>query len=84
MTAVGVPLIAPVDESKDKPAGSEGDTDHEVMVPPLTVGVVVVIAVPLVSENELGLYVSDDGATSLTTMVTVVVPLPPALVAVIV
>ena len=58
MTAVGVPLIAPVDESKDKPAGSEGDTDHEVMVPPLTVGVVVVIAVPLVSENELGLYVS--------------------------
>ena len=84
MTAVGVPLIAPVDESKDKPAGSEGDTDHEVMVPPLTVGVVVVIAVPLVSENELGLYVSDDGATSLTTMVTVAVSLPPVLLAVMV
>jgi len=84
VTAVGVPLIAPVDESKDKPAGSEGDTDHEVMVPPLTVGVVVVIAVPLVSENELGLYVSDDGATSLTTMVTVAVSLPPVLLAVMV
>ena len=84
MTADGVPLIAPVDESKDKPAGSEGDTDHEVMVPPLTVGVVVVIAVPLVSENELGLYVSDDGATPLTTMVTVAVSLPPVLLAVMV
>ena len=84
MTAVGVPLIAPVDESKAKPAGSEGDTDQEVMVPPLTVGVVVVIAVPLVRENELGLYVSEDGATSLTTMVTVAVSLPPVLLAVMV
>ena len=55
MTAVGVPLIAPVDESKDKPAGSEGETDHEVMVPPLTVGVVVVMVVPLVKVNEFGL-----------------------------
>ena len=54
-TAVGVPLIAPVEESKDKPAGREGETDHEVIVPPFTVGVTVVIAVPLVSVNELGL-----------------------------
>ena len=54
-TAVGVPLIAPVEESKDKPAGREGETDHEVIVPPLTVGVTVVIAVPLVSVNEFGL-----------------------------
>ena len=84
MTAVGVPLIAPVDESKDKPAGSDGDTDQEVIVPPLTVGVTVVIAVPLVSVNELGLYAKDDGATSLTTMVTVAVSLPPVLLAVIV
>ena len=44
-----------MDESKDKPAGRDGETDHEVIVPPLTVGVAVVIAVPLVSENELGL-----------------------------
>ena len=52
---MGVPLIAPVEESKDKPAGREGETDHEVIVPPLTVGVTVVIAVPLVSVNEFGL-----------------------------
>ena len=53
MTAVGVPLMAPVDESKDKPAGSEGETDHDVIVPPLEVGVAVVMAVPFVREKEL-------------------------------
>ena len=53
--AVGVPDIAPVEASKDKPAGSDGETDQEVIVPPFTVGVTVVIAVPLVRENELGL-----------------------------
>ena len=79
MTVLGVPLIAPEDESKDKPAGKDGETDHDVMVPPLTVGVVVVIAVPFVSVNELGLYVSEDGATSLTTMVTLTESLPPVL-----
>ena len=47
--------MAPVDESKDKPAGRDGETDHEVIVPPFTFGVTVVIAVPLVSVNELGL-----------------------------
>jgi hypothetical protein len=47
--------MAPVDESKDKPAGRDGETDHEVIVPPFTVGVTVVIAVLLVSVNELGL-----------------------------
>ena len=55
MTAVGVPLIAPVDESKASPAGRDGETDHEVIVPPLDVGVTVVIAVPFVRVNELGL-----------------------------
>ena len=84
MIAVGVPDIAPVEASKDKPAGSDGDTDQEVIVPPLTVGVTVVIAVPLVSVNELGLYAKDDGATSLMTMVTVAVSLPPVLLAVMV
>ena len=44
-----------MDESKDKPAGRDGETDHEVIVPPFTVGVTVVMAVPLVSVNELGL-----------------------------
>ena len=53
--AVGVPEMAPVDESSDKPAGREGETAQEVTGPPLAVGVTVVIAVPLVSVNELGL-----------------------------
>ena len=53
--ADGVPLIAPVDESSERPAGRVGETDHEVTVPPLTVGVTVVMAVPLVSVNEFGL-----------------------------
>ena len=73
-----------MEESKDKPAGREGETDHEVIVPPFTVGVTVVIAVPLVSVNEFGVYVSEDGATSLTTMVTVTVSLPPVLLPVMV
>ena len=55
MTAVGVPLIAPVEESRASPAGSDGDVDHEVTVPPVEVGVAVVMAVPFVRANELGL-----------------------------
>ena len=82
--AVGVPLMAPVEESMERPAGSEGETDQEVTVPPLEVGVTVVIAVPLVSVNEFGLNVRDDGAMSLTTMVTSSVVLPPVLLAVMV
>ena len=81
-TAVGVPLMAPVEESKDKPAGRPGETDHEVTVPPVIVGVTVVIAVPFVNVNEFGLYAREDGVTSLTTIVTVAVSLPPVLVAV--
>ena len=82
VTAEGVPEIAPVEESRERPAGSEGEIDQEVMVPPLTVGVTVVMAVPLVNVNELGLYTNDEGATSFTTMVTSAVVLPPVLVAV--
>ena len=55
VTADGVPLMAPVEASRDKPDGSEGETDQEVTGPPLAVGVTVVMAVPLVSENVLGL-----------------------------
>ena len=55
MTAEGVPLIAPVEESIERPVGNVGETDHEVTVPPLTVGVTVVMAVPLVKVNEVGL-----------------------------
>ena len=47
--------MAPVDESRDRPAGSEGEADHVVMVPPLAVGVTVVMAVPFVKVNEFGL-----------------------------
>ena len=55
VTAEGVPEMAPVEESIERPAGRVGESDHEVTVPPLLVGVTVVIAVPLVSVNELGL-----------------------------
>ena len=83
MTAVGVPLMVPVEESIANPAGRDGEIDQEVTGPPLVVGVTVVMAVPFVSENELGLY-ETFGVTSLTTMVTVAVSLPPVLLAVIV
>ena len=82
VTAVGVPEMAPVEESRERPAGSEGETDHEVMGPPLAVGVTVVMAVPLVSVNEFGLNTRAEGAISLTSMVTVAVSLPPVLLAV--
>ncbi len=80
--ADGVPLMAPVEESSESPDGSDGETAHVVMAPPLAVGVTVVIAVPLVKLNEFGLYVKEEGAISLTTMVTSSVVLPPVLVAV--
>ena len=76
--------MAPVEESRDRPAGRDGETDHEVMAPPLALGVTVVIAVPLVSVKEFGLNVKEDGATSFTTMVTSSVVLPPVLLAVMV
>ena len=84
MIAVGVPLISPVEVSKDSPAGREGETDQAVTVPPLADGVTAVIVVPLVRVKEFGLYEIDDGATSLTSIVTVAVSLPPVLEAVIV
>ena len=55
VTAVGVPLIAPVVESRERPAGRDGETDQPVIVPPVAVGVTVVICVPLVKVNEFGL-----------------------------
>ena len=53
---VGVPEIAPLVVENDSPAGSEGEMDQEVTVPPLTVGVAVVMATPLVSVNGVPLY----------------------------
>ena len=69
---------------KFNPDGSDGEIDQEVAVPPPVVGVIVDMVVPLVSESEVDEYVTEDGARSLTTMVTVAVSVPPVLVAVIV
>jgi hypothetical protein len=49
--AVGVPLISPEEVSRDKPAGSDGETDHETTVPPLDVGVAAIIDESFVSVN---------------------------------
>ena len=38
MIAVGVPEIAPVEESRDKPAGSVGETEYVTTTPPVEVG----------------------------------------------
>ena len=83
MTAVGVPLMAPVEESRERPAGRLGETVHEVMVPPPTVGVSVVMVVPFSRVRELEPY-EIVGGTSLTTMVMLAVSVPPVLVAVMV
>ena len=53
VTAVGVPLMLPVEVSSDKPAGSDGETEYETTVPPVEVTVAVVIAVPFVNEYEV-------------------------------
>ena len=53
MTAVGVPLIEPVDVSRDNPAGRDGDTEYETTAPPVDVTVSVVIAVPFVRVIEV-------------------------------
>ena len=55
MTAVGVPLIAPVDVSRDKPAGSDGETEYDTTAPPVDVTFSVVIAVPFVRVIEVEL-----------------------------
>tara|TARA_B100000900_G_scaffold357339_2_gene327568 strand:- start:1997 stop:2140 length:144 start_codon:yes stop_codon:yes gene_type:complete len=47
--------MAPVVVLKESPDGSVGDTDHDVAAPPDEVGVLLVIATPLVNVIELGL-----------------------------
>ena len=54
-TTVGVPLIAPVEVSKERPVGREGEIDQLATVPPLTDGVAEVMVVPFVSVNGLPL-----------------------------
>ena len=53
MISDGVPESAPVTGSIERPVGNDGETDHVTTVPPVEVGVSVVIAVPLVNVNEL-------------------------------
>ena len=52
--AVGVPEIAPVEADKESPVGSDGETDQEVTVPPIYVGVIVCISEPLDNDKEFG------------------------------
>ena len=51
---VGVPEIAPVDVEKARPAGNVGEIDHEITVPPVEVGVDVVMSASLVKLKEVG------------------------------
>jgi hypothetical protein len=52
---VGVPEIEPFEVEKESPVGRGWEMDQEVTVPPVIVGVAVVMPVPLVKVNELGL-----------------------------
>ena len=52
----------------ERPEGSDGETLHETMLPPLFVAVTDVMAVPVTRFNEEGVNVMD-GATSLTVKV---------------
>ena len=52
VTAVGVPLMLPVEVSSDKPAGRDGDAEYETTAPPVEVTVSVVIAVSFVKVSE--------------------------------
>ena len=81
---MGVPEISPVEVENARPAGSVAAIAQEMTVPPLDVGVDAVMWESFVKVNGLSLYETEDGITSLTTMVTVVVALPPVLVAVMV
>ena len=82
-TAVGVPEIAPVEVSNERPEGRVGVIDHDKTAPPVDDGVAVVIEVPFVRVSELG-EKAIEGVASLTTIVSVAVSEPPVLVAVMV
>lgn len=51
---VGVPLMAPVEVSNDRPVGKDGEIDHETTAPPPEVGVTAVMAEPLARVKEFG------------------------------
>ena len=52
---VGVPEMAPVEESIERPDGRDGETLQDVTAPPLEVGGTVVMATPFAKVSELGL-----------------------------
>ena len=54
LSSVGVPEMVPSVVLKANPPGRVGEMDHVTMSPPLTVGVIEVIAVPFVSVKESG------------------------------
>ena len=54
-TAVGVPLIYPVDVLNVKPAGTAGEIDQETTAPPVDVGVAFVMVESFVNVNGLPL-----------------------------
>ena len=54
-TAVGVPLISPVDVLNVKPAGTDGEIDQETTVPPVDDGVAFVMVESFVNVNGLPL-----------------------------
>jgi hypothetical protein len=83
-TDTGVPEIVPFAALIDNPVGSAGEIDQVVTVPPLLDGVTEVISESLVNDKKLGLYVTEDGAKSMTSIVTAAVSVPPLLDAVIV
>ena len=53
VTAVGVPVISPVLPSNTSPLGKDGDTDQEIITPPLVDGVIGEIEESLVNVNEV-------------------------------
>lgn len=62
---MGVPLIVPVDESKDKPLGKVGKTVHESTAPANELGEIGVIVKPVSKINEAYEY-ENEGGTSFT------------------
>ena len=84
-TAFGVPLIRPVAELNDKPAGSDGEIVQEFEVPPAFVGVSEEITTLSSPEIELGEYAIIGAGTDTSTAIEITeVSLPAELVAVIV
>jgi hypothetical protein len=73
-----------VAESIVNPAGNDGDTDQEITAPPPEVGEIGVIGSPLVRVSVLNVKAMLVGGISLTVISTVVVPVPPLFVALIV